>query len=110
MIGGNTIAQLQMRATVKNKYGEQVEAWARVMEIKGWIDLSSGDSKYTTYNAKVQESSHVFLADYVEIPETVKAENSRLVAEGKTFDIMLIDDPMGKHRQLEIFLKFTGGV
>ena len=109
MIGGNIVAQLQQLTTKKNHLGEQVKDWSRVMEIKGWLDLSSGDSKYTTYNAKMQESTHIFLADYVAIPEEVTAENSRLVADGKVFDIMLFDDPMGLHRHLEIYLKYTGG-
>lgn len=109
MIGGNTIAQLQRLAVRKNDYGEQVKDWGRVMEVKGWLDLSSGDSKYITYNAKVQESTHVFICDYVRLPNDVTAENSRIVADGKAFDIMLIDDPMQLHRQLEIYLKYTGG-
>lgn len=109
MIGGNTIAQLQLQTIRKNDYGEQVKDWSRVMELTGWLDLSSGDSKYITYNAKVQESTHIFICDYVKGPDDVTAENSRLMIDGKTFDIMLIDDPMGVHRQLEIYLKYTGG-
>lgn len=109
MIGGNTIAQLQRQTIRKNDYGEPLQDWGRVMEIKGWLDLSSGDSKRTVYYSKVQESTHVFICDYVRLPDDVTAENSRLMTDGKTFDIMLIDDPMGMHRQLEIYLKYTGG-
>lgn len=109
MIGGNTIAQLQRQTVKKNEVGEQVKDWGRVIEMKGWLDLSSGDSKYLTYNAKVQESTHIFICGYIKLPDDVTAENSRIAAEGKVFDIMLIDDPMGMHRQLEIYLKYTGG-
>lgn len=109
MIGGNTIAQLQRLKAKKNEVGEQVKDWERIIEIKGWLDLSSGDSKYLTYNAKVQESTHILICDYIKLPDDVTAENSRITAEGKVFDIMLIDDPMGMHRQLEIYLKYTGG-
>lgn len=108
MIGGNCIAQIQKRTVTKNKIGEQVPDWARVMEITGWLDLSNGSTTYT-YNAKVQESTHIFLADYVEFPEGVTAENTRLVANGGIYDITLIDDPIGKHRQIEIYLKYSGG-
>ena len=86
-----------------------MQDWARVMEIKGWLDLSSGDSERTVYYSKVQESTHMFICDFVKISDDVTAENSRLVTDGKVFDIMLIDDPMGMHRQLEIYLKYTGG-
>jgi len=110
MIGGNTIAELQIRTgTSKNAIGERIQTWEAVQQILGWLDLSSGDSKYNTYNAKIQESTHVFVADYVELNTSIKAENSRVIVDDKTYDVMLIDDPMGLHKQLEIFLKYTGG-
>ena len=107
MIGGNTTAIVQKSITGKNAIGEAVKAWENVTEIKGWLDLQTGDSKYTTYNAKMQESTHIFVADYVKL--NVKPENSRLIIDGGRYDVMLIDDPMGLHKQLEIYLKYTGG-
>lgn len=107
MIGGNTIAEIQVSTTTVNAIGEQVQEWETVQSITGWLDLSSGDSKHTTYNAKIQESTHIFIADYVALD--AKAENSQLVVNGGRYDVMLIDDPMGMHKQLEIYLKYTGG-
>ena len=107
MIGGNTIAEIQVSTTTMNAIGETVQEWKTVKSIAGWIDLSSGDSKYTTFNAKIQESTHIFVADYMALD--VKTENSRLVVNGERYDVMLIDDPMGMHKQLEIYLKYTGG-
>jgi head-tail adaptor len=109
MIGGNTKAILQVSTTTKNEIGEKVQAWHDAVTIKGFLDLSSGDSKYTTYNAKIQESTHIFVADYVALDASIKAENSRLLVNGGRYDVMLIDDPMGLHKQLEIYLKYTGG-
>lgn len=119
MIDGNTTAVLQIRtATKKNDIGERVPEWHDVWEHKGWLDLQSGDSKHTSFNAKIQESTHVFLCDYKPIPDTfevdgktvkVCAENSRLVANSKRYDVMLIDNPMELNKQLEIYLKYTGG-
>lgn len=109
MIGGNTTAEIRVRSTIKNEIGGTSKTWTTVQSIKGWLDLSGGDSKYTTYNAKVQESTHVFLCDYVPLDARIKAENSRLVVGGKVYDILLIDDPMEMHMQLEIYLKYTGG-
>lgn len=118
MIGGNIEAQLQIRTTGKNAIGEPVEDWHDVVELKGFLDLSSGDSKYTTFNAKIQESTHIFICDYKPIPATldvegkivkVSAENARMVANSQDYDVMLIDDPMNLHKQLEIYLKYTGG-
>ena len=107
MIGGNIAAEVQVRTVTKNAIGEQVEAWATVQTLTGFLDYQSGSSEYTSYNAKMQESTHIFICDYVELD--AKAENSRMVVNGGRYDIMLIDDPMGLHKHLEIFLKFTGG-
>ena len=109
MIGGNIQGLIQISTTEKNEIGEAVKSWDDVQTITGWLDLSSGDSKYTVYSAKVQESTHVFVADYVQLDNRITAENSRMVIGGKRYDVMLIDDPMEMHKQLEIYLKYTGG-
>ena len=109
MIGGNTMGVIQVNTTTKNEIGESVKAWADVQSIFGWLDIQAGDSKYTTYNAKMQESSHIFVADYVKLDSSINAENSRMIVDGCRYDVMLIDDPMGLHKQIEIYLKFTGG-
>lgn len=109
MIGGNITASIQTRTTTLNEIGEREKSWTTVQQIKGFLDLASGDSKYTTYNAKIQESTHVFIADYQQLDSTIKAENSRLLINGEAYDVMLFDDPMGLHKQLEIFLQFRGG-
>lgn len=99
------------------------------------LDLSGGESKYTTYNAKIQESTHIFLCDYQtfkglsgewvwdtlnfisgEISTLtsdkkvdVTSENARMLIDGLIYQIMLIDDPTNLHQHLEIYLKFVGG-
>ena len=118
MIDGNTTAILQVKATTKNAIGENIPVWHDVWQQKGFLDLQAGDSKYTSYSAKIQESTHVFVCDYKPIPSTfevdgkvvkVSAENSRMVANSKWYDVMLIDNPMELNKHLEIYLKFTGG-
>lgn len=108
MIGGNIEAVLQQISVIENAI-EYVKDWKDIQTLHGWLDLSGGDSKYTTYNAKIQESTHIFICDYVALDSSIKAENSRLVVNGKTYDILLIDNPMELNQQLEIYLKFTGG-
>ena len=92
----------------KDEIGVAIVAWETILQLTGWLDLSGGDSKYT-YNTKIQESTHVFVADYQPQCASVSAESARLLIDGRRYDIMLIDDPMGMHRQLEIYLKYTGG-
>ena len=118
MIDGNTKAVLQVRTTTKNQIGEKVPVWHDVVEFTGTLDLQSGTSNYTTYHAKTQESSHIFICDYKPIPDTldingktvkVKVENARMVANSQRYDVMLIDDPLNLHDHLEIYLNYTGG-
>ena len=110
-IGGNTKAQFQICTTAKNDIGEHVQTWTNAQSIKGWLDLSSGEARFSTYNAKIQESTHVFIADYVPLDSRITAESSRMVINGKRYDVLLIDNPMemGTGSQLEIYLKYTGG-
>lgn len=118
MIGGNLTAILQVRTTTKNAISESVEEWHDVMSLKGFLDLSAGDSKYTTYNAKIRESTHIFICDFAHIPSEIEvcginihisSENARMVANSKKFDVLLIDNPMELNQHLEIYLKYTGG-
>lgn len=108
-IGGNVYAFIQCRTVETDEIGAQVENWVDVQKVRGWLDLTGGDSKHTNYNTKLQESTHVFVADYVALNDVVTAENSRAVIAGKRYDVLLIDDPMEMHKQLEIYLKYTGG-
>lgn len=108
MIGGNVKLALQAKTSVKNDIGERVPEWRTVQNITGWLDYQTGDAKYQNYNAKIRESTHVFLCDYVPIASGVTEENSRAIINGERYDVLFIDDPMGKHRQLEFYLKYTG--
>ena len=106
MIGGNTEAVFQqITGSQTNQIGERIQQWSDIYAMMGWLDLSSGDSRYT-YDAKLQESTHIFLTDYRPIDR--KAHDKRLVIDGVTYEILLIDDPMELHQQLEIYLKFVG--
>ena len=114
-IGGNIKATIQVYTTTKNEIGEKVQTWTDVQSILGWLDLSSGDSRHNTYNTKIQESTHIFICDYVALDSRIKSENSRLlIGSGEAalrYDILLIDNPMElkSGSQLEIYLRFTGG-
>ena len=117
-IGGNIEALLQINVPVYNEIGSMVDNWHDVWSKKGFLDLSAGDSKHTTFDAKIQESTHIFICDYRPIPESlevegnfirVSPENARMVANSQRYDVMLIDNPMNLNKHLEIYLKYTGG-
>lgn len=135
-VGGNIQALLQVKKNgAKNAIGERVNTWVDCTSILGWLDLSTGDSKHTTFYAKVQESTHIFLCDFTNLKnlstdrvwnpfsfltgvisktdeqETVNVTsgNARMVVNGEVYEILLIDDPMNMHDHLEIYLRFIGG-
>lgn len=107
-IGGNVTAEIQINSPVENLIGEHAAKWATVQNINGFLDYSSGESLYTNYQAKVQDSTHVFIADYMELDNRIKAENSRLKIGSKIFDILLIDNPMELEYHFEFYLRYTG--
>ena len=107
-IGGSTIAQIQVKSgTVTTAIGEKVTAWKTLNTISGWLDLSAGESRYSTYDTKIQESTHVFISDWVMLD--AEAENCRMIINNKLYDVLLIDNPMEMDRQLEIYLRYVGG-
>lgn len=108
-IGGNITTTIQISTVTKNAIGEQVKAWENAQTLRGWLDLANGESSYSTYHAKIQESTHYFIGDYVALDRRITAENSRMIIKGKRYDVLLIDNPMEMNTQLEIYLKYTGG-
>lgn len=107
-IGGNTTAVFQVKTITDNVIGEGLSSWSDALTVKGWLDLSNGDSKHNIFNAKVQESTHIFLCDYQSLGD-ITEENARLVVNGKVYEILLIDNPMEMNEHLEIYLKYIGG-
>lgn len=112
MIGGNTTARIERATVARNEIGESVpESWSLVGELTGWKDLMSSGSgpAYMTYSAEIAESTDVFLADYDATIAAAKHDTCRAIIDGQRYAVLLIDDPMELHRQLEIYLKHTGG-
>lgn len=106
-IGGNIEAILQVKSTEKNEIGEAEKTWVDAHSLTGWLDLQSGDST-TNFNAKTQESTHIFLCDYEPL-EGINTDNARMVINSEVYEIQLIDNPMNMNQHLEIYLKYIGG-
>lgn len=106
-IGENTACMLKNKSDyITNDIGEKVPVESDYMALTGFLDLSSGDSKYVNYNAKIQESTHIFICDYVKIDK--KATELKAYINDKMYDVMLIDNPMELNEHLEIYLKYIG--
>lgn len=116
-IGGNITGCIQTcTGTEKNAIGEAVKVWADAFCPCGWLGLQSGDSKRTSFNAKLEESTHVFLCDYnpniyaLTIPdaETQEIPDCRMIIKCMVYEVLLIDNPDEMNEQLEIYLKKVG--
>ncbi len=107
-IGGNIEGSIQTCKTLKNAIGESVTAWENAFSLCGWLGMQSGEQKRTTFNAKIEESSHVFLCDYDADVYALADENTRMIIKGVVYDVTFIDNPDEMDEQLEIFLKRVG--
>ena len=108
-IGGNITAEFKINLPTKNEIGENIPNWITIQSINGWLDYLTGETSRTNYNAKIEESTHVFISDYVDLDPRIETENVILVINNKTYDVTLIDNPMELNAQLEIYLKLVGG-
>lgn len=134
-IGGNVIALVQVKDEgQKNVIGEREHKWTDVVDLLGWLDYQGGQSALNTYDAKIQETTHVFICGFYTCKNLSKSlvwnpfdfingailttqgekvdvtsENSRMIIKGNVYQILMIDDPMGMHKHLEIYLKYVGG-
>ena len=108
-IGGNIKGTIQTKTTAKNSIGEAVKEWKDAFSFVGWLGMQSGDSKYTNFHAKIEESTHVFLCDYHSGIYALADQDTRMIIKGKEYDVLLIDNPDEMDEQLEIYLRKIGG-
>jgi hypothetical protein len=136
-IGGNTTAILQVKLSGgRNQIGENIDVWSDAIRLKGWLDYSTGQNSVNQYDAKLQDTSHIFLCDFDSLvavtddfvwgtfnfekdiivtadgdESTIKvtSENCRMMIGGDIYHVLQIDDPMGLHEHLEIYLQYIGG-
>lgn len=82
--------------------------WALHSNVLGYLDLLTGSDQNTLQNAFVEQSTHILI-----IP-TYQAginDSMRVVDENnRYYDITYVDDPMGQHHHLELYLKYGGVV
>ena len=108
-IGGNITGHIfKKTSNGKNEIGESTIIWEEAFSHAGWLDLQSGDSKYSTNKAKIEESTHVFLCDYHSGIYALADQDTRMIIKGKMYDVLLIDNPMEMDEQLEIYLRKVG--
>ena len=109
-IGGNIYGVVQTKTTEgKNAIGEAETVWTDKFTLLGWLGLQNGENKRTTYNAKIEESTHVFLCDFNADVYALADSDTRMILKGNMYDVTFIDNPDELDEQLEIYLKKVGG-
>lgn len=109
-IGGNITGVIQTKiSSGENAIGEQEVTWSDAFSQIGWLGMQSGDSKYTNFNAKIEESTHVFLCDFDSGIYALAEQDTRMIIKGIMYDVLLIDNPDEMDEQLEIYLRKVGG-
>ena len=108
MIGGNTTAIIQSKTSSKNEYGALTEHWKDFTTVKGFLDFIGGDGSYkSNFKGKLEETTYIFICDYNEAVAKTQPTTSRLLIDGQIYDVLMIDDPMGLHKHIEIMLKYN---
>ena len=107
-IGGNITGRIQTQKTTKNRIYEDVAEWQDAFSVKGWLGFQGGDQKYSTYKAKVEESTHCFLCDFHPGIYALASQNTRMIIKGFIYNVLLIDNPDEMDEQLEISLRRVG--
>lgn len=108
-IGGNITGTIQQKSiSGKNIIGEAEHTWTDAFSIMGWLGMQSGGYQRTSFNAKIEETTHVFLTDYHAGIYALAAQDTRMIIKGFVYDVLLIDNPDEMDEQLEIYLKRVG--
>lgn len=107
-IGGNITGRFQIKTVEKNRMGEGEKTWKDAVSQLGYLDLQSGDSKYDKFNAKIEESTHIFLCDFNSALYALSGRDVRAIFKDMVYDVLLIDNPMEMNEHLEIYLRKVG--
>ena len=108
-IDGNITGHIfKKTSSGKNEIGESTAVWEEAFSLLGWLGLQTGGADYNNFNAKIEESTHVFLTDYHSGVYALADQDARMLIKGNTYDVLLIDNPDEMNEQLEIYLKKVG--
>lgn len=108
-VKGRTLCTIQIgTSNAVNALGERETQWEDAVNFDGVLGLQSGDSKYSTFNKKAEESTHILVCDFDVNIYALADQNTRIIAKGKIYDVLLIDNPDELDYHLEIYLRFVG--
>ena len=98
--------RIQAETKTPDGIGGFTTDWSDVFNVRGYIDLLTGTDQNTQQNAFIELSTHILV-----IPTYVDGITDAMrVIDGanRSYQITYVDDPVGQHHHLEIYLKFGG--
>lgn len=108
-VGGNATASVMRTRKTKNPKGSATpNAPEKVMEVFGWLDYQVGQPSHLAYQAKLQDTTHLWVCDFDAGFADQKVQGLSLTIAGESYEVLLIDDPMGMHDHLEAYLRYVG--
>lgn len=98
--------EIQECISTDDDIGGRVDIWKLKTIVDGFLDMLTGSDIATLQKAIVQESTHILIVPEYRADIT---DDMRVVFNGYWYSITFVDDPVGQHDHLEIYLK-SGGI
>lgn len=93
---------------VPDGFGGFIEDVVNTLSIDGVLDMLTHNAYNQNHNAMVEDSSHIFIADYFDDYDDALKVGSILKSSKKSYRIIYVDNPLEENSHLEIYLKFEG--
>ncbi len=108
---GPQLFNLQKKQQTDDGIGGFSETWKDYEPLEGYIDLVTGTNLSTVQNAFIEDSTHILTVPAYPSFATTIDDKMRIVdSNNRFYNITYVDDPVGQHHHLEIYLSFGGVV
>lgn len=97
---------IQKSLEQETSIGDFVPVWSDLGTVSGYIDLLAGTDLNYAQNAIMEQSTHICILPNLHNFEIT--DKMRLVDDDKYYSITYVDDPVGQHHHLELYLTFGG--
>lgn len=100
--------RIQQKIQTDDDIGGFNELWSDFTTLDGYIDLVNGTDINTVQNAYTEQSTHILVIPEYPVATTITDEMRVIDSVGRFYVVNYVDDPVGVHHHLEIYLTFGG--
>jgi SPP1 family predicted phage head-tail adaptor len=94
-------AQIQQRQMAQDQYGESINDWATVLNVRVGVSPSTGTERFLEHEEFNQISHRVYMR-YV---RNVVTPDMRILYDGRTFLIEAVIDYQERHQELQLMCR-----